>query len=108
MPDFGFNSAQDFRNANDSLGIPQFQTDKTYFLVQNGIITQGGVTALLSTGTHTISLVAPFTQQILAIHLQVIDSAAHIMVNSAGTNLEQISITLTGHASAFYWSAIGV
>ena len=92
----------------DGLGLPQFQDEDSFFVVQNGLIVQGGKATALSSGDLNVPLPAPFTQQILTIQIQRIDTADHIHVVTAGTTLENIRVHLTGTSGSFYWFAIGV
>ena len=92
----------------EGLGLPQFQATDSFYLVQNGLIIQGGKVTLSGSGNHDIPLPAPFTQQILTIQVQRIDVANHIHVDSAGTTLENIRVHLTGSGGAVYWFALGV
>ena len=103
-----WNSAQDFSRGSDVLGFPQFQTDKSFFLVQNGLILQGGKATAPGSGDFDLPFVAPFEKQILTIQLQHIDISDHIRVVSAGTTLSNLRVHLTASGGAFYWFAIGV
>jgi hypothetical protein len=76
----------------ESQGIPQFQDTDSFYLVQNGLILQGGVLDSLAVGAHTISFPAPFQQQILTIQLTEIDGAGIIRVDSAPRILQLLGL----------------
>jgi hypothetical protein len=103
-----WNSAQAFAEANDELGLPQFQAADSFYLVQNGIITQGGKATAPGSGNFDLPFPAPFSQQILTIQVHRIDVANHIYVASVGTTLDNLRVHLTGSGGAFYWFAMGV
>ena len=103
-----WNSAQDFTKGSDVLGFPQFQLDDSFFLVQNGLIIQGGKATAPGTGNFDLPFVAPFEKQILTIQTHRIDVANYIYVVSAGTTLTNLRVHLAGGGGDFYWFAIGV
>lgn len=108
-----WNSALPFMGAKDkalaeSMGTPQFQGEDSFFLVQNGIIYQGGFLDTLAIGTHTMALPAPFQQQILTIQLTEIDGTGTIRVDSSTTDLETLGLIVAGAAVKCYWFAVGV
>ena len=92
----------------ESQGVPQFQDADSFYLVQNGLILQGGVLDSLAAGAHTTSFPAPFQQQILTIQLTEIDGAGTIRVDSSTTDLETLGLIVAGAAVKCYWYAVGV
>lgn len=92
----------------DALGIPQFTATESFYLVQNGLIIQGGKLSGLSAGNNNVPFPAAFTKQILTIQLTRINAANHVHVNSASTDLDTMAIHVTGGPADVYWYAIGV
>ena len=92
----------------DALGIPQFPAEESFYLVQNGLIIQGGKVSGLSAGNNIIAFPAAFTKQILTLQIQRTDVNNHSTIISGGTDLTQMTVNLTGSGGAIYWYAVGV
>lgn len=108
-----WNSALPFLGAKDkalaeSIGTPQFQGTDSFFLVQNGLIYQGGFLDTLAVGSHQIPFEAPLFQQILSIQLTEIDGTGIARVDSATTTLEMLGLTVAVAPTKLYWWVVGV
>jgi hypothetical protein len=103
-----WNSAQSLAEGDDSLGYPQFQGEDSFFLVQNGLIIQGGLATAPGSGDFNIPFPAPLSQQLLTVQITRRDVSNHIYISSVGTDLSNLQVHLTGGGGSFYWFAIGV
>lgn len=96
------------RELAESMGLPQFQGTDSFFLVQNGLIYQGGFLDTLAVGSHSVPLYAPLFQQILSIQLTEIDGTGIARVDSATTTLEILGLTVAVAPTKLYWWVVGV
>ena len=96
------------RELAESMGLPQFQGTDSFFLVQNGLIYQGGFLDTLAVGSHSVPLCAPLVQQILSVQLTEIDGTGTVRVDSAATTLEILGLTVAGSPTKLYWWVVGV
>lgn len=94
--------------AAEAIGIPQFPSENAFFLVQNGLIIQGGKVAGLAAGDNVIPFNTAFTQQILTLQVQRLDVSNHSTLISAGITLTQMTVNMTGSGGDIYWFAVGV
>ena len=102
------NSPGAFNEHPEGLGIPQFQTDASFYMILNGIVIQGGKLPSLAVGNHTVAFPAALSQQLLQVQLTEIGGSGFVRVNPATPELTTLGITVTCASTPAYWFVVGV